>query len=113
MNFLEILKLAISLLPILHDAVASVETLFPQGGNGQKKLDMVKGILEQAMTAGGYASTAFSAVWPVASSLIASIVSMKKVVTGTSATSAPTAAPTPAPAPAPSFGFAPAASSDA
>lgn len=90
MNFIEILKLVFSLLPILHDAVAAVEALFPQGGNGQKKLDMVRAILEQAMSASGAASSTFSIVWPVLSTTIGSIVAIKKAVSSTVSAPAPT-----------------------
>jgi len=109
LQFLEILKLALSLLPIVHDAVAQVELLFPQGGNGAKKLDMVKGIIEQAMSVTGAASGAFSSVWPVLETAISGIVSLKKAVTGNSPTSSASAPATTAADPkatdTPTFGW--------
>jgi hypothetical protein len=80
MNFIAILqaiKLVFSLLPMIHDAVNQIETLFPQGGIGAQKLDMVKGVIEKALSAYGVAEGTFGAVWPMISGLIAQFVAIK------------------------------------
>lgn len=80
MNFLAIInavKLVFQLLPLIHDAVNQIELLFPQGGMGQQKLEMVKGVIEKAMSAFGVGEQVFSNVWPMISGLIAQFVSIK------------------------------------
>jgi hypothetical protein len=80
MNFLTILKIALSLLPIIHDAVDQVETLFPQGGKGAAKLEMVKSIIENTLAVSDSAGATMQVVWPVVSGMIAQIVSIKKLI---------------------------------
>ena len=86
MNFIAILqaiKLVFSLLPLIHDAVNQIELLFPQGGVGAQKLEMVKGVIEKAMAAYGVAGDTFGAIWPMISGLISSFVSIKNAATST------------------------------
>lgn len=80
MNFLQILKIALGLLPIIHDTVDAVEKLFPQGGNGAKKLEMVKSIIENTLAVSDSAGATMQVVWPVVSGMIAQIVSFKKLI---------------------------------
>lgn len=77
MNFFAILKLVFSLLPIIHSAIDQIETLFPQGGYGVQKLDMVKNIVEKAMSVSDMGANAFTAVWPMIAGIVGDIVSIK------------------------------------
>lgn len=70
MGYIEILKLVITLLPILVDAIKAVEQLFPETGNGKLKLDLVKAMLENTI----HLNAEFSQVWPVMEKMVSSIV---------------------------------------
>lgn len=74
------IKLVFQLLPVIHQAVDQIEELFPQGGMGAKKLEMVKGIIEKTMSAFGVGENIFNNIWPVISGLIAQFVTIKKEV---------------------------------
>jgi hypothetical protein len=80
MNFLAMLRLVFSLLPIIHEAIDQIETLFPQGGNGATKLAMVQSVIEKAMKVTDTGGAVFSAIWPTVAGLIGDIVAMKKKI---------------------------------
>lgn len=80
MKYLEMIKLALALLPILYSAVDQIEDMFPQGGNGQQKLEMVKNIIQSAMTVSEFGVNGFNTVWPMLASMVGGIVAMKKKV---------------------------------
>jgi hypothetical protein len=85
MNFLALMQLANSLLPLIHSTVEQVETIFPQSGKGAEKLSLVKGVVEKAIDlsdigmamAGAGHPAPSTTVWPVVAGMIGSIVSMK------------------------------------
>src|SRR6266705_2200530 len=77
MNFFAVLKLVFSLLPIIHSAIDQIEALFPLGGYGVQKLDMVKNIIEKAMSVSDLGGSAFTAVWPMIAGIVGDIVSIK------------------------------------
>lgn len=83
MNFLAVLKLIITLLPIIHSAVDQIEQLFPQGGYGAQKLEMVKTIIEKSISISELGGSAFGSIWPIISGVIGHIVSLKKATTET------------------------------
>ena len=80
MNFIETVKLAVSMLPTIVDAVNTVEKLFPEGGKGAAKLEMVKGMLMAANEHAQSQIANFESFWPMISKLIASIVALTKIV---------------------------------
>lgn len=45
MNYLQILKLVVQLLPLIIDAMKAVEAAIPQAGSGSAKLAFVKGMI--------------------------------------------------------------------
>jgi len=71
-------KLLVSLLPVLSQLVDQVEQLFPQGGKGQQKLELVKTALQHASQVAGSTEATFNSVWPTLSSMVSSIVALKK-----------------------------------
>lgn len=77
MNFLKALSLIFSMLPMIEQAITQIETLFPQGGIGQQKLDMVKAIIEKASSAFGIGDSVFESIWPMISASVSAVVSMK------------------------------------
>ena len=84
MKYLTLLRLAFSMLPIIHTAVDQIEDMFPQGGNGAQKLAMVKNIIESAMNMSELGSNAFTTLWPMIASIVADIVALKKKVSSVS-----------------------------
>lgn len=84
MNFIAMFRLVISLLPILHQAIDTIETMFPQGGNGAAKLAMVQGIVEKAMSVTDTGGAVFASVWPMLAGMVNDIVAIKNKISGKS-----------------------------
>lgn len=63
----EQIKLVISILPIIIEAVKQIEALFPESGNGRQKLELVKNILISA-------DSNLEDSWPLISKVIGSVV---------------------------------------
>lgn len=104
MSFLQIIELVIKLMPLIRDAIAQAETLFPAGGSGATKLDYVKTMIQSAINTVSPVSTTFDAVWNTVAPLIELMVPSiaPKVVAATTAvntvaSSVATVASTPSP----------------
>lgn len=65
------------LLPLVVQTVKAIEEAFPQGGQGQHKLAMIRAALEEAYKTVSDAHVTFDQVWPTLNAVIASIVTMK------------------------------------
>ena len=78
MNFIDTVKLVVSFLPTIVDAINTVEKLFPEGGKGAAKLEMVKGILVAANEQAANQIENFEKFWPMISKVIAGVVAFKK-----------------------------------
>lgn len=76
MRFLQILKILIGLLPIVVEAVKTVEQALPVSGQGQQKLAMVRQMIESAYQAAGDVEVAFEQIWPAVSAAISAAVAM-------------------------------------
>lgn len=74
MNYLALVKLIVSLLPVLIEAVKAVEAAIPQSGQGQAKLAAVQSILGAAWKASSDATVAFEQVWPALSAAVSAVV---------------------------------------
>jgi len=72
MQFIAILKLIISVLPLIITAIKLIEDAMPGTGKGEEKLIAARAIIESAYQASTDASVKFDAVWPV----------MKKTISG-------------------------------
>ena len=78
MNFFETAKTIAKLLPAVISAVKAVEAMFPEGGNGAKKLAMVKSMLVAANDHTKQIAD-FEAFWPVVSKTIGGLISALKM----------------------------------
>lgn len=78
MNFFETAKTIAKLLPAVITAVTNAEALFPAGGNGAKKLELVKAMLVAANEHTKQIAD-FEAFWPVISKTITGIVAALKI----------------------------------
>lgn len=75
MKFLEIVKLIISMLPILIEAIKTVEAAIPGSSNGEAKLQTVRTVLESSYNVSNDMSDKFESAWPTFKSVIDSLVS--------------------------------------
>lgn len=76
MQYVQILKLVLSLFPLLVETVKAIEAAIPQGGQGQAKLEAVRVVLESAYKAATDMSVTFETLWPMLSQTVAAIVTM-------------------------------------
>ena len=74
MNFIEIFKLVVQLLPLLIEAIKSIEATIPGTGRGEMKLALIRSALESSSEAAGMLD--FESIWGVASKLISGIVNI-------------------------------------
>ena len=56
MGLMELIKLIAMLLPVIHQIVLLVEGLFPNAGQGARKLDAAVGIIESVLPTVGVAA---------------------------------------------------------
>lgn len=75
MQYLTLIRLVLTLLPVIIDAVKAIEAAYPASGQGALKLDLVRGVLEGAYNAGSGAAAKFEDLWPALQSTIGSVVS--------------------------------------
>lgn len=75
-----VLRVVVSLFPLIVQLVREIEAAFPQGGQGATKLRMVREALESAFSATvevvDDAKDAFSAAWPALERVIGRIVAL-------------------------------------
>jgi len=76
MKFLAILKLVLSLLPLVIDTIKIIEQAIPGEGQGEAKLSAVRGIVEAAYEHGDDAVEKFENIWPVLQKAISTVVGL-------------------------------------
>lgn len=74
MQLITILKLIISLLPLLIDAIKAIEAAMPGTGKGATKLAAVQSIVESAYKASSDALPPFEDIVPVLQKTVESII---------------------------------------
>jgi len=74
MQFLQTVKLIISLFPVLLEAVKAAEAALPGGGNGAQKLALVRVIIESAYALAGDVKEAFDKIWPALEKVVDAVV---------------------------------------
>jgi hypothetical protein len=74
MKFIKIMKIIISLMPILVDAIKAAEEALPGNGKGEQKLAMIRGILEAGYSMATDAEASFDEIWPAIIKAVGSIV---------------------------------------
>jgi hypothetical protein len=73
MQFLTILKLILTILPLLIDAIKLIEQLIPESGKGSAKLGAVKSVIEPSYRASDE-TIPFESGWPIIEKVISGIV---------------------------------------
>lgn len=80
MQALQTIKLVLSLLPMIIEAVKAIEAALPDGGKGEAKLALVR----QAIAAGYSVATdtvaSFEAMWPAIERTVAAVVALFNAV---------------------------------
>lgn len=76
MNFIQIVKLVISLLPTVIEAIKAIEAAVPQGGSGADKLGTLKTILQAAYDTSNETAGQFEKIWPVLQSTATGLVGL-------------------------------------
>ena len=71
---IEVVKAVVSLLPLIINAVKSIEEALPQEGVGAQKLTVIKAMLENAFKVVQNVSVTFDQVWPVVQNVITTVV---------------------------------------
>lgn len=74
MQFLTVLKLVVSMLPLLIDVIKAIEDAIPGTGKGEAKLAAVRGVVESTYKVSTDVQADFQAVWPVMENTVAGIV---------------------------------------
>jgi len=97
-NFLNVLSLIIKLLPLIKEAVVSLESAFPDSGNGAAKKAILSSVLDQAIVVTGEVNEVYEKAKPSLSFIIDAVVALvkKKPVEAVAPVVAPAVAETPA-----------------
>ena len=74
MQYLTMIKIVLSLLPAIIEAVKAIEAAFPASGQGSLKLDLIRATIQQAYDAGTGAVAKFDEIWPTLQATIANVV---------------------------------------
>jgi hypothetical protein len=74
MKFLQMVKLIVSLLPLVIEVIRSVEEAIPGSGKGEQKLAMVRATLEAAYEMANDMDVTFIHIWPHLQKIITSVV---------------------------------------
>ena len=75
-NAIAIIKLVLSLLPVIIEAVKAIEAALPQGGQGAQKLALIRETLAAGWSVGSDAVASFDAVWPALERVVGAVVGL-------------------------------------
>lgn len=75
-NFIATVKIILSLLPLILDAVKAIEAALPQSGQGAQKLALIRTTLQSAFDVAGNAVASFEQVWPALEKTIGAVVGL-------------------------------------
>ena len=75
-NFIATVKIILSLLPLILDAVKAIEAALPQSGQGAQKLALIRTTLQAAFDVAGNAVASFEQVWPALEKTIGAVVGL-------------------------------------
>jgi hypothetical protein len=75
-EFLSLISLINQMMPLILEAVETVEKMFPQGGQGTLKLELVKGYIQEAANATNAAIAQLPAFVNVLTPVISGIVAL-------------------------------------
>lgn len=76
MQYLQIIRAVLALLPVIIEAVKAIESAFPASGQGQAKLAAVRGIVESAYQTAADAMLSFETLWPTLQAAVGGVVAI-------------------------------------
>ena len=76
MQYLQTIRLILSLLPLILTAVKAIEEALPAGGNGREKLALVRTTIESGYNLATDTFGDFQTLWPAIERVIGAAVSM-------------------------------------
>lgn len=76
MQFLTIIKTILSLLPLIVEAIKTIESLVPTNSSGAIKLEAVKGIVQSSYNTATDMTAKFEEFWPAISGTVSSLVTL-------------------------------------
>lgn len=76
MQFLTTVKTILALLPLLIQAIQTIESLVPSSSTGAVKLEAVKGIVQSSYNAATDVTSKFEEIWPAISGTVSSLVAL-------------------------------------
>lgn len=74
MQYLTLIRVVLSLLPLVIDAVKAIEAAFPTSGQGNQKLGLIRSVLQSAYESGTGALASFDDIWPVLQKTVGAVV---------------------------------------
>ena len=74
MQYLQLIKAVLALLPLILEAVRAIEAALPESGQGQTKLALVRAAVESGYNAASDAIVSFEQLWPALESTIGAVV---------------------------------------
>lgn len=75
-QFIQILKLVLTILPLILDAVKAIEAALPEGGKGSAKLQMIKDVLQASYSTASDISMSFDQLWPTLEKTVTAVVTL-------------------------------------
>lgn len=80
LKYLEIISFILAISPKIMEIVTAVEKMFPEGGQGAAKLELVKNMLQSVFDGLGSFKVTFEEMWPTIQKMVAAIVSFANTV---------------------------------
>ena len=76
MQAISTIKLILSLLPLIIDAVRAIEAALPATGQGAAKLQLIRETLQAGFSTAGDAVAAFEQAWPAIERVVGAVVGL-------------------------------------
>lgn len=80
MQLVQTLRLILTLLPLIIEAVRAIEAALPDGGKGDAKLTVVRQSIEAGYAVASDTATTFEVVWPALERTVSAVVTMFNTV---------------------------------
>ena len=80
MQFINVLKTILSLLPLLIQAIQLLEQAVPDSKNGTAKLEALREIVSSAYTVSTDVTASFESIWPTIQKSVAALVGLFNTV---------------------------------
>lgn len=76
MQFIQIARAVLALLPLILEAVKVIEAALPESGRGAEKLALIRAALESAFASASDTAGSFDQIWPALQSTVSAVVGL-------------------------------------